>query len=330
MEYVPVVIESCRDDMEPTALTPLKPLASPNSALSSAAVHILNASSAAADTVAAVATAVASAPSSASGNSSATVIQIIHPAAKPMPSGSRDAKVSTNMNAGTANAGWGNEVTIAHPAHFHGDTPLAAKTVATAIPSGMLCAPIARVTNVPCVHPRSPPKLTPTPDPSPNECAVIMLTISSVFRASAPRSNPNLTSSWSRSNLCVTAMNTAPKHTPNTTSNAPCGSPSCTRSKDAASITPHASAFAKAASLGESRRTKKNGSAPRPLAAAMSRVMKNTAPTVGTPAPGAAAIPSWVLSSTGASMVSGLYNGLSVDIGQSPNRAELEVPIIPE
>ena len=240
-----------------------------------------NASSAAAAIVAVVATALASAASSASGRSSATVIQIMHPAAKPIPSGRSAAKVSTNTNAGTASKGCGSDVTTAHPAHFQGDTPRAASTVATAMPSGTLCAPIASVTSVPCVHPRSPPKETPTPEPSPKECAVMMPTMSSVFRASAPRSSPNLTSSWSRSALCVSAMNTAPKQTPTTTRSAPWGSPSCTRSKDAASITPHASALASAASRGERRRTKKNGTAPSPLAAAMSRVMKNTAPTVG-------------------------------------------------
>mmetsp|Transcript_9649 Transcript_9649/g.31909 ORF Transcript_9649/g.31909 Transcript_9649/m.31909 type:complete len:210 (-) Transcript_9649:185-814(-) len=207
------------------------------------------------------------------------------------------------MNAGTASRGWGSEVKTLHSAHFHGRTPRAASTVATAMPSGMLCAPMARVTNVPCRHPRSPPKLTPTPLPSPRECAVMMPIMSSVFLASAPRSNPNFTFSWSRSMRCVSAMNTAPKHKPITTSKGPCGSPSCTRSKLAASITPHASAFASAASRGESRVTKKNGSAPRPLAAAMSKVIRNTALTVGTPALAAEAIPPWIVSNPGASMV---------------------------
>ena len=192
------------------------------------------------------------------------MIQIMHPAAKPIPSGRSAAKVSTNTNAGTASRGCGSDVATAQPAHFQGDTPRAASTVATAMPSGTLCAPIASVTSVPCVHPRSPPKETPTPEPSPKECAVMIPTMSSVFRASAPRSSPNFTSSWSRSALCVSAMNTAPKQTPTTTRIAPWGSPSCTRSKDAASITPHASALASAASRGERRRTKKNGTRAQP------------------------------------------------------------------
>eukprot|EP00740_Mantoniella_antarctica_P007381 CAMPEP_0181355766 /NCGR_PEP_ID=MMETSP1106-20121128/4074_1 /TAXON_ID=81844 /ORGANISM="Mantoniella antarctica, Strain SL-175" /LENGTH=60 /DNA_ID=CAMNT_0023468527 /DNA_START=57 /DNA_END=235 /DNA_ORIENTATION=- len=58
-----------------------------------------NASSAAADIVAAVATVSALAPSSASGNNSATTIHIMHPAANPMPNGRRAWNASTNINA---------------------------------------------------------------------------------------------------------------------------------------------------------------------------------------------------------------------------------------
>ena len=49
-----------------------------------------------------VATVAASAPSSASGNSSATVIHAMHPAANPRPNGSSAAKVSTNASTGAA------------------------------------------------------------------------------------------------------------------------------------------------------------------------------------------------------------------------------------
>ena len=58
----------------------------------------------------------------------------------------------------------------------------------------------------------------------------------------------------------------------------PYGSPSWTRSKLAASMTPHAIAFASALQRVESVPTKKNGTAPRQLADAMSIVSTNTAP----------------------------------------------------
>ena len=113
------------------------------SGFSSAADHIRNASNAAADRVTAVATVLASAPSSASGMSSAMVIHTMHPAANPMANGSNPANVSTKRNAGTASRGCGREVMTAHAAHFHAGTPREARTVATAIPSGMLWTPMA-------------------------------------------------------------------------------------------------------------------------------------------------------------------------------------------
>ena len=59
---------------------------------------------------------------------------------------------------------------------------------------------------------------------------------------------------------------------------APYGSPSWIRSKLAASMTPHAMALAKALQRVDSVPTKKNGTAPRQLADAMSMVSTNTAP----------------------------------------------------
>ena len=45
---------------------------------------------------------------------------------------------------------------------------------ATVIPSGMLCTPIAVVTNFPCTLPLLPAHDTPTPSPSAKECIVMI------------------------------------------------------------------------------------------------------------------------------------------------------------
>ena len=180
-------------------------------------VYIRKPSSAAAATVAHVATSPPAACSSASGSNSARVIHTMHPAANPMAKGSSAWNVSTKTKAGTATRGWGMDVRMDHAAHFQGETPLAASTVATARPSGMLWTPMAKVMSWPCAHPLAPLKDTPTPDPSPRACAAMIPTMSRVFRASAPRSISNLTSSAPCSHPCMTEMNTAPAHTPHTT-----------------------------------------------------------------------------------------------------------------
>ena len=82
--------------------------------------------------------------------SSAKTIQVMQPAAKPRARGNKEVKVSTNMKEGTASRGWGRAVASAHQAAFLAGTPLDTSTVATASPSGMLCNPMARVTNIPC------------------------------------------------------------------------------------------------------------------------------------------------------------------------------------
>lgn len=73
-------------------------------------------------------------------------------------------------------------------------------------------------------------------------------------------------------------LHASPIMMPTITSPAPYGSPSWTRSKLAASMTPHAMAFAKALQRVDSVPTKKNGTAPRQLAAAMMMVSNKTAP----------------------------------------------------
>mmetsp|Transcript_6449 Transcript_6449/g.24995 ORF Transcript_6449/g.24995 Transcript_6449/m.24995 type:complete len:343 (-) Transcript_6449:1733-2761(-) len=180
-------------------------------------VYIRKPSSAAAATVAQVATSPPPAWSSASGSNSARVIHTMHPAANPMAKGSSAWNVSTKTKAGTATRGWGMDVRMDHAAHFQGETPRAASTVATAMPSGMLWTPMAKVMSWPCAHPLAPLKDTPTPDPSPRACAAMIPTMSRVFRASAPRSISNLTSSAPCSHPCMMEMNTAPAHTPHTT-----------------------------------------------------------------------------------------------------------------
>ena len=180
-------------------------------------VYIRKPSSAAAATVAHVATSPPPACSSASGSNSARVIHTMHPAANPMAKGSSAWNVSTKTKAGTATRGWGMDVRMAHAAHFLGETPLAASTVATAMPSGMLWTPMAKVMSWPCAHPLAPLKDTPTPDPSPRACAAMIPTMSTVFLASAPRSISNLTSSAPCSHPCMMEMNNAPAHTPHTT-----------------------------------------------------------------------------------------------------------------
>ena len=188
---------------------------------------IRNPSNAAALIVAAVATALASsAPSNASGNNSANTIQIIHPALKPTPNGIKLVNVSTNKNDGTAVTVCGNELMIDQNRHCIGFTPLLANTVDTAKPSGTLCTPMANVTKHPCAHPWTPEKLTPTPDPSPNECAVMIPTTSNVFRASAPTKFANDTSSCARKIFCKKAIKVAPQNNPKTTRPGPCGWPS--------------------------------------------------------------------------------------------------------
>lgn len=88
--------------------------------------------------------------SRASGSSSAKTIQSMHPAANPSARGSNELKVSTNINDTTARRGWGREVANVHQNACCAVMPLATSTVATASPSGMLCSPIAIVTNSPC------------------------------------------------------------------------------------------------------------------------------------------------------------------------------------
>ena len=59
-------------------------------------------------------------------------------------------------------------------------------------------------------HPRAPQKETPTPQPSPRPCAAMMPTTSRVFRAPAPWSPSNLTSSNCSSHSWLALMNNAP------------------------------------------------------------------------------------------------------------------------
>ena len=210
---------------------------------------ILNTSNAPALSVTVVATCFGSLESAkASGKSSAKTIHTMQPAANPSENGNIGLNVSTNMNAGTANNGCGRLVITHHNAHCHGFTPLVASTFATAKPSGTLCAPIASVTNLPCLAPPAPLNDTPTPQPSPNACAAMIPTIISVFRASAPRNSKKLSpSSRALSHVCALAMSTAPTTTPTATLIAPDDCPSCMRSNEAASMTPHAHALASAA-----------------------------------------------------------------------------------
>lgn len=90
------------------------------------------------------------ASANASGSNSAKTIQTMQPAAKPRASGRRTRNASTNRNDGTATKGWGIAVKSVQSSADRGDMPLATSTVETANPSGILCSPMAIVTNTPC------------------------------------------------------------------------------------------------------------------------------------------------------------------------------------
>mmetsp|Transcript_6973 Transcript_6973/g.13891 ORF Transcript_6973/g.13891 Transcript_6973/m.13891 type:complete len:260 (+) Transcript_6973:155-934(+) len=140
--------------------------------------NIRNPSNAAADNVAALATCDALQSFNASGNNSAKTIQIMHPAANPNAIGKRDSNIFTKMYEGTAMRGWGRHVRMLQRRASGADAPWDTRTAALAIPSGILCTPIANVVRIPCDNPFSPQKLTPTPHPSPIAWAAIIPTMS--------------------------------------------------------------------------------------------------------------------------------------------------------
>src|SRR6056297_1192097 len=75
---------------------------------------------------------------SASGAISANTIQIIAPAARPRPTGSRGLNHSTKANAGAAISGCGRLVKMAQSAAFQTGVPRGTSTRAMARPSGIL------------------------------------------------------------------------------------------------------------------------------------------------------------------------------------------------
>mmetsp|Transcript_10189 Transcript_10189/g.27780 ORF Transcript_10189/g.27780 Transcript_10189/m.27780 type:complete len:290 (-) Transcript_10189:786-1655(-) len=232
-------------------------------------MSILKPSSPAAEKVAALATRPASQVSSASGNSSAKTIQIMHPAANPSDTGSRNSNVLTKRNDGIAINGCGRHVVTLQKSASTGVAPCDTSTVAFAMPSGMLWMPIATVVSSPWSNPFSPTKLTPTPQPSPTACAAMIPTTSIIRFAFAPCSFPKDTSPKLSRYLCINLMNIAPTHIPRITIMAPYGCPSWIRSNEAANITPQATAVASPFMVGDSSLTKKKGMAPNPADSAI-------------------------------------------------------------
>ena len=108
------------------------------------------------------------------------------PAANPNPDGSITMNRSTKIKAGTAINGCGNDVKTAHSAARSCETFLDVITNATARPSGILCTAKDMEMNWPNCIPLFPPKDTPIPIPSVNECNVITKTISTIFCIDAP------------------------------------------------------------------------------------------------------------------------------------------------
>mmetsp|Transcript_10702 Transcript_10702/g.28618 ORF Transcript_10702/g.28618 Transcript_10702/m.28618 type:complete len:232 (+) Transcript_10702:326-1021(+) len=193
----------------------------------------------------------------------------------------------------------GRWLAMAHSIHLTGPTPRAASTAATVSPSGMLCSPIAMLTSAPWLTWFAPPASDgagsenerPSPFPSPQQCAVMIPTISIVFRASAPRSvansqpstpPPSRSSSTSR-HRCVTCTKKAPATTPMSTAMAPLvnSDASCSMSKDAAIMAPHASVLATPLHALDSFPVKKNGVAPSPARQLATKVTHATWLAVG-------------------------------------------------
>mmetsp|Transcript_37500 Transcript_37500/g.92225 ORF Transcript_37500/g.92225 Transcript_37500/m.92225 type:complete len:272 (+) Transcript_37500:208-1023(+) len=217
---------------------------------------------------------------SASGMSSANTIHSIVPAAHPKPIGSRKLKSCTKKKEGTAMRGCGSDEHTAHNEARHGFSPRGTDTRATARPSGMLWIPMARVMKMPCWRPLSPPYETPTPRPSEKECSVMMPTTSIALRASKPLRSP-ISMSCPSTYFCERMMKTSPDMMPRKRRQCPpsletISIPSWMSPKLAASMTPEASALQHPSQCLSSFRTKKKGTAPRPVATAMSSVYAAT------------------------------------------------------
>eukprot|EP00216_Chloropicon_sp_CCMP2111_P001605 CAMPEP_0198237854 /NCGR_PEP_ID=MMETSP1446-20131203/3638_1 /TAXON_ID=1461542 ORGANISM="Unidentified sp, Strain CCMP2111" /NCGR_SAMPLE_ID=MMETSP1446 /ASSEMBLY_ACC=CAM_ASM_001112 /LENGTH=147 /DNA_ID=CAMNT_0043920131 /DNA_START=1378 /DNA_END=1821 /DNA_ORIENTATION=- len=93
---------------------------------------------------------------SESGTISDNDIHSMHPAANPLKKGKSVMNTLTNMKAGTARRGWGKDEKIAQSVKWVGLTFRAAITVAKAIPSGMLCTPMANESTSPLAKPLGP------------------------------------------------------------------------------------------------------------------------------------------------------------------------------
>ena len=176
----------------------------------------------------------------------------------------------------------------AHAAHFHAGTPREARTVATAIPSGMLWTPMASVTSWPWAHPRLP--LNETPRRSPAEGV----------RSHDAHHQEGL--ARVRAAECgefdiLLAVERALEE-----GDEGCAGARAEDDQDGAvglalvheierggEHDPARQGVGQRGDAGESRPTKRKGTAPRPLMAAMMSVRKNTAPTVTPPSTGAVA-----------------------------------------
>src|SRR5215207_7298891 len=217
----------------------------------------------------------------AAGTRSPATIQAIAPAANPSPAARSGSNQATKRKAGTAINGCGRLENTLQPAALPTEIPRGTSTRLIASPSGMLWTAIARAITSPSSSP--PPNATPTPTPSVNEWIVITPTISTIEIASAPPIEPKWRPRSRLRRRLVTAMKSAPAARPSSTRPAPRCHPSHTSPTLAPAMAPAASAFATPSddSLGwDSRR---NGSAPRPVASAVASAARKTAPMLKRP-----------------------------------------------
>ena len=210
--------------------------------------------------------------------SSAKTIQIMAPAASPNPTGKNGSNTSTNRNAGRAMSGWGRLVKTLHPAAFQSGVPRGTSTRLMASPSGMLWTAIAAVMKTPRSCP--PPKETPTPTPSANECAVMTPRMSRAFRASAPASSATSRGPCRSITVLASTIRPNPTRTPRSARRSLSADPSTMRLWLAASMSPPATALKMPSHQLPTSRTKRKGSTPSPVATAVRNAAKTTTQTL--------------------------------------------------
>ena len=177
-------------------------------------------------------------------------------------------------------SGCGREEKTDQEAQVQSETPRGRITAVMASPSGMLWMASARVMASPSDSP--PPNDTPTATPSAQESTAITTRNSSARRALTPVSAPMPGSGCPRSRW-VMRMKAIPRAAPTKVRLGLWCTPSASSPRLAPSMRPAAVALATAAPRGERRRMKAKGTAPRPVARAVTRAARKTAQTIGSP-----------------------------------------------